>query len=231
MPESSSDDFFHTYTTVPGDWYFTTAQLTAMGTNGPVTETINLNLINNGKSGISIPAVYNMKFHNEYENWHTYEVFPDYLVSVSNFTVATPGYALGKGTIQCTWNDMLLATSAALQVSAVLITNPIYAAGFEALGVTLGMVGPTPNNGTAPWAWNWTGSTINGSWSDDQENYIMFPSLFDKYTPTVQQCDQYGPNGYIGYAYDTKALLVGTRWTGNFQPRSSTGGSGGGGGS
>ncbi len=103
--------------------------------------------------------------------------------------------------------------------------NPLDASGVRALRIGLADLGPKPDNGVAPWAWHWDGSTIDGGdWNDDQSLYDMVPSFEQGCDLMLQDVDQYGVHGYTGIAHDIKAKPnAHRRWTGAFTRRAGSG--------
>lgn len=227
-PTAYTDDLLHEYEAVYGAWEITPTQLADMGKNGPLIKKIRLTVTDDGGNGLSETATYDMRIHNKYDNWRTVGTLPSIWEVVDNFTVNNnPPHASYPSGVPCSWTSQNVwwtaMQAAATQFAAVTsgaIANPIFSAGFGALGIGIDQLGPKPYSGISAWAWGLPGSTIDGNnWNVDPTQYRCSPSLEEKHDLYLQEADQWGPNGYVGIARDIKKKRNGAqRWIGHFFP-------------
>ena len=182
--QTYSDDAFTTYTSVPGSWLLDGPTVLGLGAGGPLDKVVTLNVTEALQQGVSASAVFHMRIHNTYDDWQNVRDMGSIYEGVSDFQVASPGYAVAGGGIQCTWSDagpewsdMQAIVGALAPVTSALIEDPLYAAGFAAAAIGVADLGPKPLNGVAPRAWNWPGSTIDsGDRRSSLSGFRMPPS-------------------------------------------------------
>lgn len=224
---SFSDDAWYTFNSITPVFEFTEAQLTEMGRSGPTTIPVELTLTDHGSGveGQSEKAVYNVIFHNQYERWRTVSILASNTTSTT-LEVSNPGYAMAGGGISCTWYEtpsfwtqMSGSVDDLHDILSPFISDPRWAAAFELANIAAGNILPRPNSGIANFDNCWASqfSTITeGSWSDPRAFFKMTPRIRITYSTLLQNCDQYGPHGYVGVAANIVAKYDSYQWAGDF---------------
>ncbi len=204
-------------------WWFTTAQYEQLGMSGPQTLKVNLTLTDEGNNDDSQSAVYNLRVHNQFDDWllagPTYVMNPVYLVPTYS------GVATVDTDVTCSWTQYGamwtdMDTAGLGVIGVLLFADPLYAAGFVLAGVTLaeceGQSGSISVNFNDCWDNGY--SSIDGSWSDPMGAYQMTPALASLYTAVPETADTWGANGYTGLTPNVVAKLWQEIWSGNFTP-------------
>ncbi len=97
-----TDDFFSTYTSVPGAWTLDAATVASMGSGGSLDKIVTLTVNEAQQQSVSASALFHMRIHNLYDDWQNFgSPWPIY-EEVQNFQIDNPGYAQAGGGIQCT---------------------------------------------------------------------------------------------------------------------------------
>lgn len=226
---TASDPIWGPLNQIDPDWHLTAEQFAALSEN-PITKLVKLNVEEKGPGGGVFPAEYKLILHHPYERWRPGPAKdPFWTQAAVTLDVASPGYARFNGGIECTWTDwpwwieptqtsLLLAT----KVTTALFENPIWAAFFTAVGVSLEELVPHPNGGTAMFddCSNDPHSTFPAGGrppASEMPLYRMTPVPWDYVKPVLATCDHYGSSGYVGVFTRADAMkVVGEKFAGSF---------------
>lgn len=217
------DSLLEEVTSIAPEWSFTNSELEEMGQFGPAVRWVRLTVKDEGGSGYQANAKTKVIIHNQFEKWRVVENLGTWFRELA-LTVEHPGYAVGGGGIACSWfetdsvwNAMGGIATPLFEIGVSFMKNPVYSVGLKMAGLTMQGILPRANNGTAPWAWASEGSTISGSWSDNPQDYIMYPRLDRKFGQAKWRADEYGRSGFVGVRDTIIAKEQGYRWRGNFR--------------